>query len=73
MLRLVAGDGDSRAAAARACAGRYFQARAQELGLSRRLRGFARRSRSALVMTLTDDSAIAAAPMTGDSKTPKAG
>ena len=33
----------------------------------------ARRSRNALAMTLTDDSAIAAAAMTGDSSRPKTG
>ena len=32
-----------------------------------------RPSRSALAITLTDDNAIAAAAMTGDSKIPKAG
>ena len=34
---------------------------------------FTRRSRSALLTTLTDDSAMAAAAMIGDSRMPKAG
>ena len=34
---------------------------------------FTRPSRSAFEMTLTEDSAIAAAPMTGESRMPKAG
>lgn len=72
MLRLVAPDGDNGAADAGARTGRYSQARAQKLGLSFAQRA-ARRSRSALVMTLTDDNAIAAAPMTGDSKMPNVG
>ena len=72
MLRLVDPDGDNSAADAGARSRRYSKARAQKLGLSFAQRA-ACRSRSALVMTLTDDSAIAAAPMTGDSKTPKAG
>ncbi len=41
-------------------------------GSSKRQSG-ARLSRSALAMTLTDDSAIAAAAMTGDSSTPSTG
>ena len=72
MLRLVAPDGDNSAADAGARSRRYSKARAQKLGLSFAQRA-ARRSRSALVMTLTDDNAIAAAPMTGDSSMPKAG
>ena len=34
---------------------------------------FANRNLRALVITLTDDIAIAPAPMTGDNRTPKAG
>jgi len=77
MLRLAASHTGAIIGKTSTRAGRYPRARAQKLGLSPAAgesgHNATRRSRSALPITLTEDSAIAAAPIIGDSRIPKAG
>ena len=76
MLRLAASRCGTGVGQNRPCRGRYPRARSSQLGeiaAARSLQSVTERSRSALAITLADDSDIAAAPIIGDNRIPNAG